>query len=278
MTPSEYEEYVQQVVQQLTFWEGANVYRNKRFPGVRQPGEYEVDIAFELFLSELVFFRLIVECKNHARPVTRPVVQNLAQTRDAIGAHKAAIASPIGFSEEAIEVAKALGIALWVVAKDIPVNIIMAYEGLKILGLSEAFYRLRTSYLALFGIEANSDLSDRVNIVNANSANPITRQPPLFDTNKTDDNFHFWRGVNAGSAHFSYENHPLFDSDCAQLQILDCVFESIGAQMVRNEGVEQKVRKWEEEVIRNFKPARAAEAAIAFVKSNEQERFFKLLW
>lgn len=123
MTPSEYEEYVQQVVQQLTFWEGANVYRNKRFPGVRQPGEYEVDIAFELFLSELVFFRLIVECKNHARPVTRPVVQNLAQTRDAIGAHKAAIASPIGFSEEAIEVAKALGIALWVVAKDIPVNI-----------------------------------------------------------------------------------------------------------------------------------------------------------
>ena len=78
MTPKEYEVYVASVVHTFDFLAGATVIRNKRFPGVRQPGMYEIDIAVELWLSEQVFFRIIVECKNHRRPVTRPVVQQLA--------------------------------------------------------------------------------------------------------------------------------------------------------------------------------------------------------
>jgi hypothetical protein len=82
-------------VRQFDFWRSATATRNRRFPGVRQPGSYEIDIAFEVFL-EPVWFRLIVECKNHKRRVTRPVVQQL---------EKAAIASPTGFSDEAMQVA-----------------------------------------------------------------------------------------------------------------------------------------------------------------------------
>ena len=44
------------------------------------------------------------------------MIQKLAQTRDAIAAHKAIVCSPSGFTQEAIKVAKAHGIALWVIA------------------------------------------------------------------------------------------------------------------------------------------------------------------
>jgi hypothetical protein len=118
LTPAEYEDYVEAVLRELNWWKNACVFRNRRYPGLRQPGEYEIDIAFEVKLSEVIFFRVIIECKNWKRPVTRPVVQNLAQTRDAIGAHKAAIASPVGFSDEAIQVARAHGIALWILTDE----------------------------------------------------------------------------------------------------------------------------------------------------------------
>lgn len=60
---------------------------------------------------------VIIECKNLGRRVDRPVVQKLVQTRDAIAAHKAVIASPKGFSDEAIDVARANGVALWVLSE-----------------------------------------------------------------------------------------------------------------------------------------------------------------
>jgi hypothetical protein len=58
-----------------------------------------------------------VECKRWSRPVDRPVIQKLAQTRDAIAAHKAAVASPVGFTGEAVDVAAVHGIALWVISE-----------------------------------------------------------------------------------------------------------------------------------------------------------------
>ena len=76
-------------------------------------------------------------------------MQKLAQTRDAIGAHKAPIASPSGFSKGAIDVAETLGIALWVIAKDIPISVMMGVDGLKILRLSDVFYRLRSAVFLL---------------------------------------------------------------------------------------------------------------------------------
>src|SRR5262249_37048660 len=64
---------------------------------------------------DAIRFLLIVECKNWKRPVDRPVVQKIAQTRDAIGADKAAIASPLGFTREAHDVACSLEVALWII-------------------------------------------------------------------------------------------------------------------------------------------------------------------
>lgn len=117
MTAQEFEQYVALVMQKLDCFNNAKIIRNHRYRGIRQPGEYEIDISVRLRLAGVLDFFLIVECKNWGRPVDRPVVQKLAQTQDALAAHKAAIASPLGFTNEAVEVAKALGIALWVVAE-----------------------------------------------------------------------------------------------------------------------------------------------------------------
>jgi Restriction endonuclease len=117
MTPSEYEAHVAELVRQLDFFENGCVYRNRKFAGVRQPGEYEIDVAVQTKLSGKLDFLLIIECKNWSRPVDRPVVQKLAQTRDAIAAHKAAVVSPVGFTKEAVDVARTLGIALWVISQ-----------------------------------------------------------------------------------------------------------------------------------------------------------------
>lgn len=115
LTPKEYEAYVAELVRQLDFAKTGRIELNQRLKGVRQPGVYEIDIVLEVQLAESLKFLLIVECKNWKRPVDRPVVQKLAQTRDALSADKAAIASPVGFTEEAYTVARSLGVALWVI-------------------------------------------------------------------------------------------------------------------------------------------------------------------
>lgn len=117
MTPREYEDYVGRVVSQIGVLRSARLSRNRRFKGVRQAGEYEVDIALEIRLKGKPFFVLIIECKNWKRPVDRPVIQRIAQTRDAIAASKAAVVSPMGFTCQAVAVAKSLDVALWVISK-----------------------------------------------------------------------------------------------------------------------------------------------------------------
>jgi len=117
VNPAEYEEYVEELVRQLDFGSEATITRNAKLPGVRQPGEYEIDVAVRVQLGGRIDFLLIIECKNWSHRVDRPVVQKLIQTRDAVAAHKAAVVSPLGFSQEAIEVAEANGVALWVISK-----------------------------------------------------------------------------------------------------------------------------------------------------------------
>ena len=116
MNEKEYERYVANVISELRGLRRTKVFRNKRFRGVRQPGNYEIDISFEMTLSKRLKLLFIAECKNWQRPVDRPVVQKIAQTRDAISAHKAIVISARGFTEEAISVAENLGVALWVVS------------------------------------------------------------------------------------------------------------------------------------------------------------------
>src|SRR5215475_4113656 len=113
MTSSEYEQYVTTIVRQFDFCKRAKISNNRKFKGKRQPGEYEIDIAVEVRFSKAIYFLMIIECKYWNRTVDRPVIQSLAQTRDAISANKAVIATVQGFSKEAISVAEAHGIALW---------------------------------------------------------------------------------------------------------------------------------------------------------------------
>ena len=117
MDPNDYERYVETVVRNLDFGGNATVSKNAMLRGVRQPGDYEIDILVKITLDEKLQFVLLVECKNWSRRVDRPVIQKLVQTRDAVAAHKAAVASPLGFSREAIDVARANGVALWVLSK-----------------------------------------------------------------------------------------------------------------------------------------------------------------
>lgn len=124
MSPDDFEAYVSEIVAGLDFCREGKVTRNRRFEGKTQPGNYEVDIAIEISVGDLLYFFIMVECKNWRRPVDRPVVQKVVQTRTAIAAHKAAIVSPIGFTEEAIQVARSHGVALWVLtAGHAPVSI-----------------------------------------------------------------------------------------------------------------------------------------------------------
>jgi len=119
MDHKQYEDYVESVVRTLSICKDATVYRNRRFPGVRQPGHYEIDIACEIKIDEVLQILIIVECKNWKRPVDREEIQKLIQTRDAINAHKAAFASASGYTKEAIDVAKANGVASWIVGRGV---------------------------------------------------------------------------------------------------------------------------------------------------------------
>jgi len=117
MTPQDYERYVSELVRQLSFCRSGHLYRNKKYKGVRQPGDYEIDVSVEFSFDGKLSFLLIVECKNWRERVNREVVQKLAQTRDAISAHKAAVVSPVGFTRGARDLAATLGIALWVISE-----------------------------------------------------------------------------------------------------------------------------------------------------------------
>lgn len=180
MNAHDYEAYVEAVVSQLSFWRDATVARNRRFPGVRQSGSYEIDISFELDLTDLARLHVIVECKNHRRPVTRPTVQQLAQTRDAIGAHKAAIASPVGFSSGAVDVARDLGIALWVIAWNEPsVMVVQANTGLRTNVITELYRGTRDGYLRLLGIEPESIERADFSLLDASESKRLPRPRPM---------------------------------------------------------------------------------------------------
>lgn len=173
MTPAEYEEYVEELVAQLDFSKGAEISRNKKFPGICQPGSYEIDVAVRIKLSNKIDFLLIIECKNWAKRVDRPVIQKLVQTRDAISAHKAAVASPIGFTREAVDVAKAKGVALWVISEpswviisagpldpSIPESMQQHQEMLEQYQEYERQYKKRKEFISRIGLDQSFQIDD----------------------------------------------------------------------------------------------------------------------
>ena len=69
----EFERLVANVVAGLDVCKKGTIFRNRRYPGIRQPGTYEVDISLEFSVGDALFFLVIVECKNWSKPVDRPV-------------------------------------------------------------------------------------------------------------------------------------------------------------------------------------------------------------
>lgn len=78
---------------------------------VADDGRYRIDITAR-FAALGVEFLVLVECKDHARPVEREDVQVLADKRRTAGAHKGVLFSTNGFQRGAIEYAQKHGIAL----------------------------------------------------------------------------------------------------------------------------------------------------------------------
>lgn len=74
-------------------------------------GRYRIDVTVRFRALDAEFL-VLVECKEHARPVEREDVQVLADKKRAAGAHKAMLFSTNGFQSGAIEYATNHGIAL----------------------------------------------------------------------------------------------------------------------------------------------------------------------
>ena len=56
MSPSEREAYIGRIVSELSYLKSAKVSPIMRFPGVREAGSYEVDIAFEMLMDGAISF------------------------------------------------------------------------------------------------------------------------------------------------------------------------------------------------------------------------------
>lgn len=78
---------------------------------VANDGRYRIDITVR-FTALGIEFLMLVECKDHARPVEREDVQVLADKKRTAGAHKGVLFSTNGFQRGAIEYAQKHGIAL----------------------------------------------------------------------------------------------------------------------------------------------------------------------
>ncbi len=74
-------------------------------------GRYEIDVTAR-FRALGVDFLVLVECKDHVRPIEREDVQILADRKRATAAQKAILFSTNGFQRGAIEYARVHGIAL----------------------------------------------------------------------------------------------------------------------------------------------------------------------
>ena len=74
-------------------------------------GSYRIDVTVRFKALDAAFL-VLIECKDHSRPVEREDVQILADKKRAAGAHKAMLFSTNGFQSGAIDYAAHHGIAL----------------------------------------------------------------------------------------------------------------------------------------------------------------------
>ncbi len=252
MTPHEFEQYVSQIIQQLALAENARVSTNRRFAGKRQSGEYEIDIAVEFRLAELLDILIIVECKNWKRPVDRPVIQKIAQTRDAISAHKAAVVSPVGFTKEAVDVSRNLGVALWVLsfAEKLPTPMLYRLTGEQTRAIQselEAFLRRKKMLpLVEFCLPDNTgDIFSLVNFSDVTHYDDPRSRKVIFDRIRSKLKQQQSPEHDAISGEIAFSHHCLescftsgqvgIDPRTATAQIVDILFGGLGAIMKAKE-------------------------------------------
>lgn len=109
----DYEYFVSKIIQEFGAFRDTKIERNVRLRGVTQPGNYEIDVLVTIPCA-IMEFKITIECKNWRKPVGREVVQKIINTKNAVNANKAAIVSPVGYTKEAVQVAKHYNIALWI--------------------------------------------------------------------------------------------------------------------------------------------------------------------
>ena len=241
MTGADYEEFVQKVIVKLDCWEHARVLRNHKYPGVRQPGEYEIDIAIESVLSDVLSLRYIFECKNWKRRVGRQVVQRVAQTRDAIAAHKAVIISPIGFTKPAIEVAKAHGIALWIVAHNERLYVVdYCSVGPRSLGYAE-YCQLRGEYLHALGFQCCAD--SNYNLLDFSLANTSSRCQKVDFGGRESSTGSFPRELVCDS-HAESTDDPLLNDWSAIVQLVAWTLDVLNDKLLGHLGILGEVERW----------------------------------
>lgn len=286
MTPKEYETYVSTVIRKLKAFKGASIYRNRRFAGIRQPGSYEVDIAFEMLIEDRLSLLFIVECKNWKRVVTRSEVQKLIQTRDAIAAHKAAIVSPVGFSGEAIKVARANGVALWVLAKRKWVVVQALLSFFSPLDAPD-FFDLRRGLIQRIIQQAppvSITLAPEPTLRFAD-VRPARRRVSSMVVNigcsdlyRNEQDACFERILCDGGASPDHGYDEILDSDCAQACVAQAIVECIAnlPDLARHQ---RDFLKWEEDAVQAVRSRglseKHARRAVSCVVSNDLDKFLE---
>ena len=110
----QYEKRVREIlIQQLSIRDESGtstVHHRQRLEG-KSLRRHEIDLCFEFELAG-AHFRVLVECKDHKKPIGPRVVEAFAFAVDDLCAQKGILASSSGFTSGAIAVARSKGIAL----------------------------------------------------------------------------------------------------------------------------------------------------------------------
>lgn len=79
---------------------------------VGQDGAYSFDVTAQFKAFGGASIKVVVECKKHAHPIKRELVQVLNDKKRSVGAHKAILVATAPFQSGAIEYASTNGVAL----------------------------------------------------------------------------------------------------------------------------------------------------------------------
>jgi hypothetical protein len=107
---SELEILVAKIQQQLA--PGAEVHHDVRLPGKKSKRDRQIDVLVRQMIGQYEML-IVLDCKDHARPVDVIGVEAFHELLDDVGAHKGALVCPTGFTKAAKERATGYGVDLY---------------------------------------------------------------------------------------------------------------------------------------------------------------------